>query len=223
MTKGRQGRKVQSKRVVSSSSTGFAPANGADLTVKPPNPFNVPKRVPRNVAALVAWDTVKFDTGITLSTSAVVETNYSFNLTMHPQYTSWTTLFDQWSIPQVSITFQSQMSPGSTTGPTTFHTALDFDNTTAINTVAAIEDYATCNSVVMQPQSRFTRSVRPTTKAYSTSGGSGTVALITGPQWVDCAVPGVPFYGIRSIAQAAGSDYVIMTTTTIWFCFRNQI
>jgi hypothetical protein len=220
--KGRSARKNQS-RPPSTSVTGYQPTNRADLTIKPPDPFNVPYRIPKNVAAVLAWDTVKVDSAISVSATTVSETNFSFNLSQHPQASSWTALFDQWTIPQVSITFSSALAPGSVTGPCLFHTALDFDNITNINTVAAIEDFSSCNSVAMQPQTRFVRSVRPASRAYSTSGGSGTNALIVGPQWVDAAVPGVPFFGIRTIASSAGAAYSIDATVTIWFCFRNQI
>jgi hypothetical protein len=175
------------------------------------------------VAGIIAWDTVKIENQISVSATAVSEVNFSFSLSQHPQQSSWTALFDQWTIPQVSITFQSGLAPGSVTGPCQFHTALDFDNITNISTVAAIEDFSSCNSVAMQPQTRFVRSVRPACRSYSTSGGSGTNALIMGPQWVDAAVPGVPFFGIRTIASSAGAAYVIDATLTIWFCFRNQI
>jgi hypothetical protein len=221
--KGRSARKNQSRTMPSTSTSGYQPENRADLTIRPPNPFNVPKRIPRNVAALVAWDTVKFDSQISVSATTFTETNFSFNLSQHPQASSWTALFDQWTIPQVSITFWSSLAPGSVTGPCQFHTALDFDNITNIGSIAAIEDFSSCNSVAMQPQTRFVRSVRPSARSYSTSGGSGNNALIVGPQWVDAAVPGVPFFGIRTIASSAGASYGIDATVTIWFCFKNQI
>jgi hypothetical protein len=218
---GRQGRRVQSRP--SLGIQGFQPTNRADLSIRPPNPFNMPRRIPPNVAAKIAWDTVKIDSQITVSATAVSETNYSFNLSQHPQQTSWSSLFDQWSIPQVSISFQSTLPPGSTTGPCLFHTALDFDNTTAINTVAAIEDFSSCNSVAMQPSTRFVRSVKPSCRGASVSGGSQVSAIMMGPQWIDSALPGVNFYGIRSIASSAGASYGIDVTITIWYCFRNQI
>jgi hypothetical protein len=214
----RQGRRSQSRP--STGISGFQPTNRGDLSVRPPQLTNVPRGVPRNVASLWAWDTVKFDTSITLSTTAVTETNFSFNLTQHPQQTSWTALFDQWTIPQVSVAFMSGLPPGSTGGPSVLHTALDFDNITNISTVAAIEDFSTCNSVAMQPQTRFVRSVRPSCRTYNSAG---TVALVVGPSWVDSAVPSTTFFGIRSIAGTSGNVYAIQCTVTIWFCFRNQI
>jgi hypothetical protein len=218
---GRSARKAQSKP--STGIMGYQSMNRGDLSIRPPNMRNVPQVVPRNVAGMLFWDTVKVDSTITIPASGVVETNFSFNLSQHNESSSLTTLFDQWTIPQVSITFESALAPGSTTGPAQFHTALDFDNITNISTVAAIEDFPSCNSVAMQPQTRFVRSVKPSARSYSTSGGSGNNALIVGPQWVDCAVPGVPFFGIRTIGTSAGASYGINVTTLIWFCFRNQI
>jgi len=204
---------------VSGGAGGSAPVAKADLRVRPPSTLNVPKSVPRNIPSQVVWDTVKIDGTITSLTSGPAEMNFSFSLSNHPQSSSWAALFDQWTIPQVSVSYQSLLPPGSTLVPLKLYTALDFDNANAITTVTAIEDYSTCSCNVMEPQTRFVRSIRPCTKPTTSSSGSAVQRM-----WIDSGTPGNLFYGLRSmVSQSATAAQTISTTLTIWYAFRNQI
>jgi len=197
----------------------MAPASAADLRVKPPNSRNVPQNVPRNIPSQIVWDVVKLDSTITTSTSGVQETNYSFSLSNHPQVASWTALFDQWCIPQASVTFQSLLPPGSTLIPVKLYTALDFDNSNAITTISALEDYSTASMTVMEPQSRIVRSIRPCIKPTVSSSNSAVDRM-----WIDSGTPSNSWYAIRSMcSQSATSNQTISVTTVIWYAFRNQI
>jgi hypothetical protein len=170
----------------------------------------------------VVWDLVKFDTSITVPTSGIIETNFQFNLNQHPQVSNWTPLFDQWCIPQASVTFLSQLPPGATAPPSTLYTALDFDSVGTLGSVTAIEDYATCVVASMDTGRSVTRSVRPCTK-LSTQQTSTNVNSSMNRSWQDSGAAGTPHYGIRSISTGNGAGYNIVATTTIWFAFRNQI
>jgi hypothetical protein len=218
--KGRQGRRVQS-----GGTGGMYPTSGADLRVKVPVFTNVPNSVPRNVASLIAWDTLKLDTTISTSTGGITETNFVFSLAQHPQNGSWTTLFDQYCIPQVSTTFRSQQPPGAGTASFSMYTALDFDNNTNIGSISNIEDYSTCEVHEMHPQMVYTRSIKPAVKiVVGTSDGGSQVTKSVSRSWIDCTQPSLFHYGIRSICSAAPTGtYNILATTTIWYAFRNQI
>jgi len=213
----RQGRKAQIK---SGGLGGYNPTNRSDMALTPPSLFNVPKSVPRNVASILAWDSVKINSTITPVAASVVETNFSFSLNLHPQHSSWQALFDQWSIPKATVEFDSQVSPGGTSPPPILYTALDFDNASAITTVQALEDYSSSEAVPMGPGRRIMRSVRPCVKlAAATSSNLG----VSGPVWCDSAQPTTLFFAIRSMV-ANGTDVTpINVTTTIWYCFRNQV
>jgi hypothetical protein len=198
----------------------MTPMKRNDLAIKPPSQLNVPTSIPRNIASVIAWDTVKVDSVITSSSTGIVENNFSFSLNLHPQASSWAALFDQYCVVAGSVTFDSALPPGSTASPPRLYTALDFDNITALGTVAAIEDFATCEVVNMEPGVKHLRSVRPCNKIM-TSGGGATV-----PQrsWVDCGTTTVQHFGIRAIvAQTAVASLPISLTATIVFAFRNQI
>lgn len=210
--------RVSSRARASSGSRGSAPQNRSDLSVRPPT-YRIPSTVPKQVTNLIVWDIVKFDTAITTSTTSVVETNASVSLNNHPQVSSWTSLFDQWCVPQFSTTFKSHLPPGSLTVPCEFYTALDFDNVGTLGSIAAIEDFATCAVVTMGDGVSVTRSIRPCNKVAS---GTTNVALM-GRQWVDSLAPANPWFAIRSMASTSSVAYTIIATTTIWFAFRNQI
>jgi len=211
--KGRQGRHVQSN-----AANGMNPVNKSDLSIKPPTSYNVPSTIPRNVASLIAWDTVKLDFSTTVTTSAITEFNESFSLNNHPQVASWTALFDQWCIPQVSICYRSLIPPGGTNAPCIMYTALDFDNNSNLGSIAAIEDFASCQVHTMGDGAVVMRSIRPCSKVNAPAGASDLAR-----SWHDSGFPGVSHTGFRAICSTSGASYVITRTITIWYAFRNQI
>jgi hypothetical protein len=197
--------KVRSKSR-SSRANGMSPTNSADLAIKPPSVFNVPKRVPRNISNMLAWDVVKIDSTITPSGgSGITETNFLFTLSQHPQASSWAALFDQFCIPQASVSFAAQQAPGDTNPSTTFYTALDFDNITALGSVSLLEDYSTCAVQVMHPGAMVLRSVRPSPKTALLANGSLVSAGVEGPVWVDSIFPLTAHLGIRSISSGSAA------------------
>jgi len=217
----RQGRRA-ARGPLSKGLGGMNPTNSADLRVRVPSNLNVPRSIPRNIQSLIAWDTVKINSTIT-GTSSLVETNFAASLANHPQANSWSALYDQWTIPQFSVEFDSQVPNGSTAIPVALYTALDFDNIANLGSISLLEDFATCEVKVQTAGGRLLRSVRPSTKQSSqVSGGGGSFSQVSGPTWQDAGQQTTLFYGIRSILGASNSC-VINVTWTIWFAFRNQI
>jgi len=220
---GRGGKGASSRGTTSRGLSGFQNSNSGDLSVRPPDQFSIPRAVPRDVATMLAWDIVKISSTINTSATGlgITETNFSFSLASHPSASNWVSLYDQWFLPQFTVEFQSLMPPGSTTAPATMYTALDFDNGTNLGSVQLLEDFATCNSVVMHPQKAFQRSVRPCTKPLI--GSTSTVGLSR--QWLDSSQSSTQNFGIRSIvvSNVAGASYPIQVVVTLWFAFRNQI
>jgi len=210
------GRRLKGKAAVSGGAMGDAPVNKADLRVKPPTSSNVPKGVPRNIPNQIVWDVIKFNDTITTGGS-IAEVNYAYALNDNPQSGNWIGLFDQWTVPQFSVTYQSGVAPGSTGMPPTLYTALDFDNVSNLSSVTAIEDYSTCAVAVMEPGVKVVRTIRPCCKPVTTLSGQGIQRL-----WIDSATPGVKFYGIRSLLPSNAAQAVVVTIT-VWFAFRNQI
>jgi hypothetical protein len=202
-------------------SGSMQPANRSDLRIRPPSQ-NIPKSVPRKIQNQVVWDVTKIDTNITVPTSGLVETNFTFSLLLHPQYTYWAALYDQWCCPQASVTFRSEQAPGATFTSVALYTALDFDGVGALGSVASIEDYGTCTVTEMSPGRSVTRSIRPCTKLSTQQSGSNVNSGLI-RQWQDTGAAGTPWFGIRSIANASSTSYNIRATTTIYLAFRNGL
>jgi hypothetical protein len=194
------------------------PENRRDLSLRPPT-SNIP-RLPANVGNQVCWDTVKIRATFTTLTSGPAENNFAVSLNSHPQVSSWAALFDQFCIPQFSVSFFSQESPSSTGSPIELHTAIDFDNVTNIGTLAAIDDFGSAQVDNLIFNKRVTRSIKPCVKFTAGATASSGVAR----SWIDCATPGVNHFGIRSIcAPSVTSAQTFVSETTIWFGFRNSI
>jgi len=210
----------RTKRVASGSSTGMNPVNRADLSVRPPDASSVPRSVPRSVTNQVVWDSVKID-GTLSSGTSITEANFSGSLSLHPQAAQWAQLFDQWTIPQMSVTFRSVLAPGSTAIPPDLYTALDFDSVGNLGTVTAIEDFSTCAVLPLEPGRTVTRTIRPCCKPLI--GSTSITGLAR--SWIDSSFTNIQFLAIRSIigTTTGAITPIVHTTFTIWFAFRNQI
>lgn len=198
----------------------MTPTKRSDVLVVPPSQTNVPQKIPRSIPGVIAWDSVKVDSLLTSSSTGIVETNFAFTLSQHPQASSWASLYDQYCIVQATVVFDSALAPGSTATPPRLFTALDFDNNTSLGSISALEDFATSEVINMEPGVKHMRSIRPCNKG-SVSGGSVAVPQRT---WVDCGTTTVPHYCIRSIiGQTAVASLAISVTQVIVYAFRNQI
>jgi hypothetical protein len=214
--RGSRGKKVSSKK------GGMNPMDRSDLAIRPPRPSNVPRSVPRNLQSLISWDVVKFDQTLTSSSSAITESGFAAQFSNHPKFASWANLFDQYAIPMFSVEFDSECPPGYTNPPPVLYTAIDFDNTSPTGSAASMEDYSTCEYMVMSPGTRQLRSVRPCVRKVTDTGGSFSAVSVDGPSWIDTISSTVPHYGIRSLlGVSSGGTIQVQVTTTVWFCFRN--
>jgi hypothetical protein len=199
------------------------PVNASDLLIRPPTMSNVPKQIPRSIPSRLVWDLYKYDAPIISPGAGLVEANFSFVLSTNPQFNLWTQLFDQYCIPLVSVEFDSITPPGQSYSSPVVYTALDFDNAGGISSISAIEQFSSCEKVVLSPEKRFVRSVRPAAKVgISTSGGTIQTAVVAGPVWCDSSNNGVIHYGIRSITSFANAG-AVSCTVTMYNAFRNQI
>jgi hypothetical protein len=171
---------------------------------------------------MITWDVFKQDSLIQSSSSGLVETNYTFLQSLNPQGGSWLNIFDQYCIPQVSLEFDSLTPPGQTYSSPVLYTALDFDSANNISTVAAIEEYDSCETVVMAPEKRHLRSVRPAAKGAVFNGSSSPNVEVLGPIWIDSASAIIQHYGIRTIVNFFNAGSVRVTLTQ-WTAYRNHI
>jgi len=199
-----------------SSASSMTPQSRADLQIRPPT-TNIPARVPRQVSNHDVWDIVKIPFQLSTVANNFVETNFSFSLNNHPQSAVWTQLFDQWCISQVSMAFESLTPAGSTVILPKLYTALDFDNTTAVGSVANLCDFATCEVSALFPQKQFVRSIKPCIKITNATG-----AATLGRAWQDSAFPATLWFGFRTILDNTNTPTVypaVQGTATVWYAF----
>jgi hypothetical protein len=217
---------AQSSQAVRSSSSGRSrgrvrgqPINSADLSTKPMKP-TCPNSVPKQINNALTWDVVKLRTPVTL-TSGLVEANVAVSLATHPQSASWMALFDQWCIPQFSVTWYLTVPLGSVTNLPELHTALDFDNISNFGNLQSIDDFDNCVVEVMVPNKRYTRSIKPCTKIT----GPTSAGALLGRNWCDSSASATAWNGIRAGYNSLSplSSGNVFYETTIWYCFRNRI
>lgn len=182
--------------------------------------MTIPQRVPGNILSSLFWDIVSVRTVINTSLAGVTEQNFAFNLSTSGQAAQYAALFDQWCIPQVSVSMWSQQAPGGSNAPAEYHTAIDFDNITAISTLAAIDQYDNVQYGNLVDNKRHTRSLRPRMKLTTPASTGGALAA----NWCDCAAPATAWNGFRSIF-AAGVTAVntIVIEISVWYAFRGRI
>jgi len=193
------------------------PVNRSDLSIKPPS-ARIPTNVPSQIANVIFWDVTNVRSTMAYAVG-ITESNFAFSLASHPKVASLQTIFDQWCIPLVSVTWMNLSSPGSLNVLPELHTAIDFDGIATLGSIAAIDQYDTIIVTPMADGKKYTRSVRPSNVSTLT-GGSGSVP----GSWCDVATPSVNFNGIRSIinnlsAYATGS---IIVEYNCWFAFRGR-
>jgi len=194
-----------------------------DLLLAPSQPTQVPQRVPRQFARQIVWDTFKVDSTISLTLATNVETNFAFIITASPQLASWVALYDQYFIAQVAVSFANLEAPGALTSLPVLHSAVDFDNTTALGSLAAIETFESHLVDVLSPGKTVTRMCRPCVQSQVVPGAG--VGIANSRFWLATVNTNVSWYGIRSWFEgtAGATATVIHTTVTYWVAWRSGV
>jgi hypothetical protein len=193
--------------------------NRRDLAVRPPVNTNVPNKIPRNFSSQITWFIVKTRNPVTLSTSSVTEFNVNVSLANHPQASSLTVIFDQWSIPFMSTTTYSLMPPGSLGTVPELHSALDLDNSTNLGSAVVIDAFNTSSVDALPPGKQVTRSCRPCVKTDAPGVGGAYVSRM----WCDSSQSATPWYGIRHLFPNPTQTTSVIIEVTWWLAFRNTI
>lgn len=119
----------------------------------------------------------------------------SFTLGDLPQYTTLTSLFDQYRFEEVEFWLAPQVSsaPSGTSGQ--LFTVVDYDDATALTTVNQANEYTTC--VTGPLKNGHYRRIVPRMAVAAFAIGVFTSFTNVGPQWIDAASPSVQHYGIK--------------------------
>ncbi len=130
----------------------------------------------------------------------------SFHLNDFSDYLPLTEIFDAYRIIQVRTRFVAgtQLGVANPAGNPPLHTVIDYDDDNALSALDDALEYDTWT--VVPAGTSFDRTLSPRT-AMQVFGGGVTTAYAQNntDQWIDCAYPAVPFYGLKYYLQAATS------------------
>lgn len=211
-------------RSAASGPGGLYPINQQDLKVRPLSLTNVPKRIPRNISSLIAWDVFKIDVTSLIFSSGTNESNTTVRMNSNAQFSQWTSLYDQYAIPMFTCIFRSNYPPGATYPAGMMYTALDFDNANTLGSVQLIQDFSTCDEHLMTAGVVVQRSIRPSIKGVVGAVSGSQAAEVAGPVWLDSGTTDVSHFGIRCLlGPLATTAYSVNIEVVIYYCFRNNI
>jgi len=155
---------------------------------------------PKNLRTKIVWITqqVNIVSQLSISNSVYTEANYAFKLTDISNYSTWSSLFDQFCLYSVSISVVP-IAPNLTTGALgRLTTAIDYDNTNNLSTEFAVQQYSSALTVEVSPGMTVQRFIKPCNKSGVYAGTSVTNGSVS-RLWVDANAQAVSHYGFRSI------------------------
>lgn len=119
---------------------------------------------------------------------------YNFSLNDLPNYTEFTTLYDNYKLNGVKIMFRPKVTQSVSTGSINnpdatvpFYTCIDYNDSGALPTIDAIRDYKTCRvSTILRPKARYIH--KPKIVDSSSSVRSA---------WLSTASADINWYGLK--------------------------
>jgi hypothetical protein len=195
-----------------------------DFSRKPAS-FILSQTPPKNIRDQIHWfqDTL-LNTTLTISNTSLTEYNQSFSLSGLSNVSAYTNLYDQYCIHSVLVSFAITSSAdyfSGTQGRVT--TALDFDNISSLGSEATLQQYSSAITNEVTPGLSIERYVKPTVKGYI-SAGSGAYAGVPERVWLDCTLPTIGHFGVRSIwAGNSESSLTVDITNVMIIGMRNSL
>jgi hypothetical protein len=190
-----------------------------DLRLRPPSGV-FRASIPRDINNQIVWQRGSYQQVITTSTTAITEQNFAPTVQFCPQYANWLSLFDQYFLHSFVVTIANNSPEGGTAACPQVFTAIDFDSSANLGSLATISGYGTCNISTLAAGCSVTRYVQPCNAADL----SNVAAIGATRTWVDSSTTAILFYGFRSIVNNTASATVQLDyTVTSYWCFRNTI
>lgn len=181
------------------------------------------RRIPRGMGGRqivhsfkrTVWQSAAFSVGAVVASGAI-----SFNLNALPNVTEFTSLFDQYRINAVKITFMprgNSAEVGTNNNNTKLFTVIDYDDDTAPATLDALLQYETLKTTtVARDHTRYMKprfAVTTYQTALTTGYGSRT-------GWIDCESNLVPHYGLKYWVPAVAGANIVDIKTEYYVSFR---
>lgn len=202
MTKSRQNNARNGKtsrrgaRRASRNSSTHLKDDGKTYTLEMSIPRTMYERNPQNFRVLQNFSVPNW---FVTSTTNPTYTYVNFTLSQIDQYATFVNLFDQYRIDSVEVWITPQVSADVTLRQGMLFSVLDFDDSTALTSVAAAQDYSTC---VTSPQTcghyrHFKPRAAMALYAPSAFTNFGNIAS----PWIDTSSSGVTHYGVKVAAS----------------------
>lgn len=183
-------------------------------------------RIPRVSDVFTLRSTTVQSAQITQSATVDVKGAVAFVLSDLDDYSAYTSVFDQYRIDAVSVTFHANnnaigLVTNSTTTLSPLYVAIDYDNNTTPGSVTTLREYDNC--MVVAPGESAQRTFRPHT-AVAAYAGAFTSYANQSTQWIDCASPSVSHFGYKYAVPVGTAGQVLLQSwiveRTYWVSFR---
>jgi len=158
---------------------------------------------------------------------AATQSQLNFELSNLDNVANLQAVWDQYRIDAVTVTIKPQnnaigMVTNSTTTLVDFYSVIDYDNSTALGSVAAARAYDNC--VIQSPAESCSRTFVPRIAVAAYSGAFTSFANMP-PEWLDSASPNVAHYGLKTYVPGGAAGQVLLQTWEItfelWVSFRS--
>jgi hypothetical protein len=193
-----------------------------DLTRRPLAAAIDHMHMPRDMQTQIHWFQTTYLNSTGLANNALTEYNQTFQLNSTAIYGGIAALFDQYAIFAAYVrVIVNSTAPVATQVPALV-TAIDYDNTNAIGTLATLQGYSTSTVTgISEVQERY---IEPCNSPALFSGSAFT-HYGQARMWVDTANVSTPHYGIRTMVSALGSGVTgsLQLEITLVICARNVI
>lgn len=129
---------------------------------------------------------------------------YNFTLASVPNYTEFTSLFDQYRIVAIKITFRPRFNVAQVAGSSNdiypnFVSVIDYDDSNVLSGIADYQQYQTYK--ITRFDKTHVRFFRPRMALAAYSGAFSSYANQSA-QWIDAASTGVQHYGVKFFIEA---------------------
>jgi hypothetical protein len=159
---------------------------------------------------------------LTTSNSVPTYAQHTVTSTDITNFSSWSTVFDQyrilrakvWIVPRVSQVSSTSANPGQLV------TVIDYDDGNALSSFAAGLQYS--NALVAPGLQGHYRDFAPHIAVGAYSGTFTSYANMDATTWIDAASTGVSFYGLKAASTVTDATYTYDINVRLHVQFRNS-
>lgn len=182
-------------------------------------------RVPRNMSSRMSQGrgdntihtvtkSIDQSTSLTSTVSAPGLYAFQFALSHLSEYTSFTSIYDQYRFDFAEIMILPMTIPSATSSSTVPFANLvivsDYDDAATLANWALHLNYE--NATIVSPGKRHTRTIVPRCAGATIVSSTAVSALNLSRQWIDCSQPSVPHFGFKIGVQQSTSSNL-----TVWY------